>query len=513
MVLASLVVLPKNITDHHARAIMTDRDRSTSNGQLEISPVVPERPLIVDLDFTVLATDVTYESIILALKNNPLLLFRMPFWYAEGKVAFKNNLVRLGAIPDAEHLPVNQSVMDFLLEQKNGGRRVILATASHETPARAVAARLGVFDEVIATSDGPNVGGENKVTAIRALIGEEEFDYIGDRSADIPIWKAAHSALAVNPHGSLESALGRSFDRIFNEPRATVRDFLRLIRVHQWLKNVLLFLPLILAHQIGSFAKVIDCVFAFAAFSLCASGVYVINDILDLEADRAHPRKRKRPFASGVIPVHTGLLLVPSLFVVSAGIALSLSAQFFTALTLYVLFTSMYTLSLKRIPLVDVFVLAGLYAYRVWCGAIAVDVPISAWMLAFSMFMFLSLAFVKRSSELGVIKKSNGMETKGRGYSLHDADAIRSMGVTSGYMAVLVMALYINSADVRGLYAHPERLWFVVPLILYWISRVWLIAERGEMRDDPVIFALEDRTSYAVAVGVSAVILLSTIQW
>ncbi|MFM8439094.1 MAG: UbiA family prenyltransferase [Candidatus Kapaibacterium sp.] len=492
---------------------MTDRGSTSTEKQLELTPVVPSRPLVVDLDFTVLATDITYESIILALKSDPLIAFRMPFWYAEGKVAFKNNLVRLGAIPEATNLPLNASVMEFILTQKQGGRRVILATASHETPARAVALHLGVFDDVIATSDGPNVGGDNKVTAIRALIGEEEFDYIGDRNADIPIWNASHEALAVNPTASLEKSFGRPFDKVFHEPRPSLRDFLRLIRVHQWLKNVLLFLPLILAHKVGDLSKIAECALAFAAFSLCASGVYVINDILDLESDRAHPRKRKRPFASGVIPVQTGLILTPALFLVSGLIASAISPAFFAALTLYVLFTSMYTLSLKRIPLVDVFVLAGLYAYRVWCGAIAVEVPISAWMLAFSMFMFLSLAFVKRSSELGTLRKSNGTETKGRGYSVHDADAVRSMGVTSGYMAVLVMALYINSADVRGLYLHPERLWFVVPLILYWISRVWLIAGRGEMRDDPVIFALEDRTSYVVAAGVAAVILLSTISW
>jgi 4-hydroxybenzoate polyprenyltransferase len=492
---------------------MTEREPSPTAQQLELTPVIPTRPLVADLDFTVLATDITYESIILALKLDPLSVFRMPLWYAQGKVAFKNNLVRMGAVPAVEHLPVNASVVEFLAEQRRGGRRVILATASHAQPAEAVAKHLGLFDDVIATTDGPNLGGANKVTAIRALIGEDEFDYIGDRSADIPIWQAAHSALAVNPSASLQSSFGRPFDKVFREAQPGVRDVLRLIRVHQWLKNVLLFLPLILAHQLGDISKIADCFLAFVAFSFCASGVYVMNDILDLEADRAHPRKRLRPFASGAIPVQTALVLVPALFIISTLLAFSLSTAFFFALMLYVLFTSMYTLALKRITLVDVFVLAGLYAYRVWCGSIAVDVPISAWMLAFSMFMFLSLAFVKRYSELSLLKRNNGAETKGRGYSVQDADGIRTMGITSGYMAVLVMALYINSIDVRGLYAHPTRLWFVVPLLLYWISRVWLIAERGEMRDDPVIFALEDKTSYAVAAGMGVVIVLATVSW
>ncbi len=472
---------------------------------------MPDPVLVVDLDFSLLATDVTYESIIHALGHKPQTLFRMPFWLAKGKVAFKNALVQVSKL-NTDSLPLNQEVVEYVRSEHERGRYCILATASLRCLAQPIADRLGMFDAVIATETGANLGGQNKVEAIRHLIGDREFDYIGDRSADIPIWKSASSALAVNPKRGLAKSLGRPFDRVFITQGDVFRQVIRSMRVHQWLKNLLLFLPLVLAHEVFQVDKLLDCVLAFLAFSFCASSVYILNDIVDLEADRFHPRKRKRPLASGALPVHKGVMFVPILFGLSTVLALSLSIKFFVALLLYVCLTSAYSFYLKRVAIVDVLMLAGLYAYRVLCGAIAVSVGISAWMLAFSMFIFLSLAFVKRYSELLVLQSSDENAVKGRGYRVGDASLLLSVGTASGYMAVLVMALYISSGDVVKLYSHPNRLWMIEPLLLYWITRVWYIAHRSEMHDDPVVFAMEDRTSYLVALLSIAVIAFATMS-
>ncbi len=469
-----------------------------------------QHALVVDLDFSLLATDLTYESILLCIKQNPFSALLMPFWYLKGKVFFKQKLMDR-VMPDVEHVPINESVLSFVREERAKGRRTILATASHIKVATAVAERVQAFDDVIATSNGPNLGGIQKVEAIRALIGTQAFDYVGDRSADIPIWKASARCIAVNPSASLAKKLGREFDLSFSERPTGFGRWLRAIRVHQWLKNLLLFLPLLLAHKVGDIDLIFRCVLAFAAFSLCASAVYVFNDLMDLEADRAHPTKRRRPFAAGTIPLHKGAALIPLLLIGSAICALNLSWQFSLALVAYAALTTAYSFYLKRIAIVDVLVLAGLYVYRVLCGAIAVQVYISTWMLAFSMFMFLSLAFVKRYSELIVLRDEMRDKVRGRGYRVDDADLLRSVGTASGYMAVLVMALYINSSDVVRLYQHPVRLWLIEPLLLYWITRVWYIAHRGEMRDDPVVFALEDRTSYLVVGCMAIVVVLATL--
>ncbi len=469
------------------------------------------RPLIVDLDFSLLATDVTYETILLVLKQRPWALFALPLWYRHGKVAMKQRLAAI-ATPDVSSVPIHDEVLAFVREEHARGRRCVLATASLRSIAQPLCDRLGVFDDCLATDSQENIGGEAKVKAIRELIGNQEFDYVGDRSADLPVWKAAHDAIAVNPASGLERTLGRPFARVFYTRGSGVAAYLRCLRMHQWLKNLLIFLPLLLAHKIFDLQKILSGIEAFAAFSLCASAVYIVNDLLDIESDRRHPRKKLRPFASGQVPVHHGLMMVPILLIASAALALSVGLGFTLALACYALITSAYSFSLKRVVIVDVLILAGLYVYRILCGAIAADVAISPWMLAFSMFMFLSLAIVKRYSELLVMKSELRSELSGRGYSVHDSDILRSVGTAAGYMSVLVMALYINSTDVVKLYAHPMRLWLLEPLLLYWITRIWFIAHRGEMHDDPVVFAMEDRVSYLIALMSLVIVAVSTVS-
>ncbi len=471
--------------------------------------------LCVDLDFSLLATDVTYESIIACLKAKPWTLLAMPFWIARGKVAFKQELCARAPLY-LDSLPVHDEVLSFVQREYESGRRCVLATASMRTIAEPLAKRFGCFTDVIATDSADNLGGLNKVKAIRSLLNGDDYDYIGDRSADFPVWQDARKAIVVNPNSSLQrqfqSRFQRPFDLVFRTKDAGLSDKLKMIRVHQWLKNLLLFVPLLLAHEVFHAEKLVSTVLAFVSFSLCASAVYIVNDLLDLESDRHHPVKKHRALASGLIAVHKAALLVPLLFAVAFGCAALLHDRFVLALIFYVLLTSVYSLRLKRIVLVDVFVLGGLYAYRVLCGSIAASVDISAWMLGFSMFMFLSLAFVKRYSELRLLRDEQQNSTKGRGYHTEDLDLVRSLGTASGYAAIVVLALYINSADVLRLYPHYGRLWLVVPLFLYWISRVWLISHRGEMRDDPVVFALEDKTSYLVAVVCALIIVLASLN-
>jgi 4-hydroxybenzoate polyprenyltransferase len=290
--------------------------------------------------------------------------------------------------------------------------------------------------------------------------------------------------------------------------RSFVKLLLKAMRVHQWVKNILIFVPLLMAFQILDVNLAIRAAGAFIAFSLMASGTYLFNDLMDLEADRAHPTKRHRPFASGALSVRWGQVLIPAL--VGAGLVIGwfLSVPFLIVLVGYTIITLTYSLRLKRLVLVDVLVLAGLYTWRIFAGAIAAGVALSAWLLAFSMFMFFSLALLKRTSELLEMRAEGKLKASGRGYHVDDLSQLTIFGSTSGYISVLVLALYINSDAVRALYHRPEALWLICPLILYWVSRVWLIGHRGQMHSDPIVFALKDRVSYgvgAIVVGLLAI--------
>ncbi|MBL7999277.1 MAG: UbiA family prenyltransferase [Candidatus Kapabacteria bacterium] len=467
------------------------------------------RILYVDLDNTLLATDVLWESIVLLAKQQPLAFLLLPFWMLKGKVFFKQQIANR-VQPDMTTLPVNQPVLDFIHEEKKAGRRVILATASMQTLATKAAAHFDVFDGVIATTDGENMGGRAKLAAMKRMSGEQPFDYIGDRSVDIPIWKECAETLAVNPTASLRKKAG-GFTKEFHGEKRSPKVILKALRVYQWVKNLLLFIPMILAHKVGDTEAQIHCVLAFFVFSLSASSVYVLNDVLDVESDRAHPRKSKRPFASGALPLQYAVYLIPLLLLVAFSVSTTLLPPKFTlALVLYLAMTTAYSVYLKQLPIVDVLMLAGLYSFRILAGAQAAEVPVSAWMLAFSLFIFLSLAFIKRYTELLVMRERNQISAKGRGYVVSDIDIIRTLGPISGYMAVLVLALYINSTDVAALYSHPFRLWFVVPLMLYWITRVWFVAHRGEMHDDPIVFALKDKISYILCAIAAVIVYVAT---
>jgi 4-hydroxybenzoate polyprenyltransferase len=274
------------------------------------------------------------------------------------------------------------------------------------------------------------------------------------------------------------------------------------LRPQHWVKNLLIVVPIVMAHRVNDVGRLTHVLVACLSFSLCASGVYILNDILDLEADRQHPKKRFRAFASGKIPVWVGLSLSPLLLAAGLAVAVLLPSKLFLLTTvIYLAATTLYSVYAKRVPIVDVLLLTALYLLRILGGGAAADVPVSPWLLAFSMFLLLSLAFTKRHAEL--IGQANGeMESapSKRNYRTQDREIVQQFGVTSGYLSVLVLALYVNGKEVTALYRHPQVIWLACPMLLFWISRVWFLANRGKLSEDPVVFAARDPVSYLLGV-------------
>jgi len=469
-----------------------------------------ECPLCVDLDGTLIRTDLLYESVAILARRSPATLLALPAWLAGGRGRLKREVARRVEIRP-ELLPYNEELLGYLRQEKSQGRKLILVTASDQALATTVADHLGIFDEVVGSTPDRNLKGRNKARYLVERFGSKQFDYIGDSRADLPVWREARGGAVVSSSNQLFRAaqLAAGSVRQILPQRPSIRTWIRAIRVHQWVKNVLVFVPLILAHKIFAPEVLFAAVRAFFAFSLCASVVYVINDILDLDADRSHPRKKLRPIASGAISIPTALLCVPVFLVIAAALSASLPVEFSLILAGYVLLTFGYSLLFKQIVLVDIVLLAALYAIRLLAGGAAEGVAVSSWLVVFAMFFFFSLACVKRYSELFGLRLANQEHSTGRGYRAADLEQIGVFGAASGYLSVLVMSLYVNSTEVTALYSNPGTLWLLCPVLLYWVSRVWLIAHRGEMHDDPIVFALTDKVSYIVGLITVAVILLA----
>ena len=460
-------------------------------------------PLYVDLDGTLIKSDLALESLFALLKAEPLCLFLIPLWLLRGRAHFKAELARRIKI-DPAALNYDDRLMNRLRADHAQGRRIVLATASHRRYAEAVAQHVGFFDAVLASDETRNLKSRRKLEAIVEDAGGQPFDYAGNETADLPIWAAARTAIVVNaPKSVIQKARRLTSTEVFERAGGSYpRIVLKAIRVHQWLKNALVFLPLFAGHQSGNLALDLKTLAAFFAFGLCASSIYVLNDLSDLQSDRLHPRKRKRPFASGALPLSHGVALIPILLGSSLLIALAagLPLPFFGVLAIYYVSSLSYNFLAKDRAIWDVIILAGLYALRVLAGVAATGIPPSFWLLAFSMFIFLSLALVKRYAEMLAMQRLGKNQAHGRGYVTDDMPLLQSMGVASGYLAVLVMALYLNSPEIHLQYAHPKLLWTICPLLLFWISRIWLKTHRGQMHDDPVVFAASDKLSLIIAV-------------
>jgi 4-hydroxybenzoate polyprenyltransferase len=474
-------------------------------------------PLYVDLDGTLIASDLLWESLVALARRRPLDLLCLPRWLLGGKAAFKACVAKRGSV-DVRTLPYRPEVLAYIASQRALGRPVVLATASDRHVVAPLASHLDVFDDVLASDGSSNLSGARKLAAIRshlAALGRppEAFEYLGNSLVDLPIWREARFASAAAPSAGVlrrASVLGKDV-AIVADARPAWRGVLRALRPHQWVKNSLLFVPLLLAHRVADLDRVASVCVAFACFCAIASASYLINDLLDLEADRQHPSKRLRPMASGQLSIAGGVALSGGLLVAGFAAAwqlLSLGSS--VMLGLYLLLTLSYSFHFKQRLFLDVLVLAGLYTHRVLTGSVAAQVTASPWLLAFSTFLFLSLALVKRYVELRSAQARQLEEIERRAYEVGDIDLVASMGLASGYIAVLVLCLFVSSDDVTALYRTPELLWLSCPLMLHWISRVWLLARRGQLHDDPVLFAATDPSSYVTGGLILALLVAAT---
>lgn len=468
-------------------------------------------PLVVDLDGTLIHTDMLHESALRLLRDNPLDVLRIPYWLSRGKAALKSQLASRGQF-DAVSLPYNLELLEWLRQQKQEGRRLVLCTASDASVAGPIALHLDLFDEVIASDGAVNLAGRNKADALVARFGHAGFDYAGNSHADLLVWQSARRAVLVNASESLAAKAQVRFqvERVFQAAVPGVRTWSKVLRVHQWLKNLLIFVPLLAAHRLADPDAWLALMLAFASFSLCASTVYIANDLLDLESDRRHQRKRKRPFASGMVPAWMGIALIAPLLGASLVMGWYVGGTFLPWLLCYFVVTCAYSWGLKRLVLVDCLTLAMLYTLRIVAGAAAAGMNLSFWLLAFSVFLFLSLAFVKRYAELHGQELSGKQKVHGRGYYTADAQVVQMLGITSGYASTVVLAMYLNSDAVLELYRAPEVVWGTVPVMLFWVSWIWLLAHRGEMHDDPLVFAVKDKASLLAGVAFAAVLTVGT---
>ena len=466
-------------------------------------------PLVVDLDGTLLKTDILYEGITLLLKKNPFYFLLCIFWLLKGKVNLKKNVFKSIDIR-VELLPQNKELIDFLKEEYAIGRQLVLASASLKSVIYDISREIPIFDCIYGTEE-INLKGKNKLKVLIENFGEYNFDYIGNSVADLEIFEKSRYSYLVNPSKSLEEKTRKisNLKHTWKSEKVKLNDYLNAIRVYQWLKNFLIFIPLITSHSFTSTNLIFIATCGFFAFSFVASSGYIINDLLDLNSDRIHPSKKFRSFASGKLSILTGLILVLTFLSLGLLIAMQLNSLFSVILLVYFILSISYSFYFKKKVLYDVFILALLYSIRVIAGGLVTNITISFWLIAFSTFLFLSLAFVKRYSELLKVKDENDLVKRGRQYKKVDLNILQIMGIVCGFISVVVFTLYLDSDEVRQLYTKPNILWLISFCLLFWISRIWIITNRGKMSDDPIVFALKDISSYSIFFIIGLILWIS----
>ena len=471
-----------------------------------------DRPLIVDLDGTLVNTDLLHESTLKLFRERPLKALLLPLQLRSGKSQLKQYLAESTPLMP-ETLPYNEPFLHWLRSERDQGRSLILCTASNIIFAEKIAEFLGIFDEVIASDNHRNLKGKNKALALCERFGEGNFDYAGDSFADLPVWRCAEASILVNASNNLQRVATDDCNiiKVFEQPRLNLVEWSRAIRVQQWLKNLLLFAPVLAAHRFAETESLALLMLAFFSFSLVASSTYLFNDLLDLDSDRLHPRKKNRPLAAGLIPISRAILVATGLLLVGIFLAFAINGSFLLCLITYLVITCAYSLVLKRVTLLDCMTLAVLYTLRIIAGAAAIGMGLSFWLLAFSAFLFTSLALIKRYAELEVQLLEGREKVHGRGYLTSDAPLLQALGISSGFAAVLVLSLYLNSSEVVVLYAIPQVVWGAVLVLLYWISWMWMQAHRGRMHDDPLVFAIKDKTSLIAGFVFLGILLLGGI--
>ncbi len=469
---------------------------------IETGPIISAEPgascppLVVDLDGTCAKTNLLLEYLLALLKQRPLYVFILPFWFLKGKAYLAQTVSRLASV-DVGLLPYRTEFLHYLGEQRLQGRSIVLSAANDGQIAEQVEDFLMLFDTVVPSDGAEHLSSELQRDRLVLRFGENGFDYATSGRFGMSVVPSARKVILVHPSRRAKAAISKvaQVDRVFEDRQPNVADYLTPLRPQHWLKNILVFVPVFAAHRFYERSLLEKSMVAFVALCCCASCGYLFNDLFDLAADRRHPLKRLRSFASGDLPLSYGLILIPVL--ISAGFILGelISPLFLAMLLMYLVLTLAYSLYIKKVVLLDVIVLAGLYTLRIMAGSATVSIWPSPWLLAFSMFLFLSLALVKRYSELVIMRKIDGDSARARSYEIGDAELLAAKGTASGYLSVFVLALYITAGPAGALYGRHELIWFLCPLLLYWIGRMWLVAHRGAMNDDPVVFAITDRTS------------------
>ncbi len=478
----------------------TMSDRRIDNEARSDDPVGNEAgpiPLFVDLDGTLVKSDLFIENMMALLRLRPWYLMVIPFWMIGGIARLKMKIAKRVRLP-VDKLPMQDDFVAFLRQGAEAGRPIYLATAATRHLAERVAANVGFFRGVLASDAKTNLKGPKKLEAIRQMAAGP-FDYAGNARADLAVWRQARKGILVNPAPGVGATARRhcQIDHVFEDRPSALRSWVRALRLYQWSKNLLIGVPVLTAHAVtpenlGAIAV------AFAAFGLIASFAYLVNDMIDMNADRFHPRKRSRPLAAGDISPLAGLMGMVIALALGLWLATLLPTPFLIWILAYAMLSVSYSLFFKTVIILDVILLGALYTVRIIAGAAAIDVEVSFWLLAFSMFVFFSIALVKRSSELLTLEKMAETSAFGRDYRLADYGTLYTMGVASGYLSVLVLALYVDNPMVKENYTHPLLLWLLCPLMLYWISRLWIKTSRGEMHDDPLLFSLKDHVSWLV---------------
>jgi 4-hydroxybenzoate polyprenyltransferase/phosphoserine phosphatase len=472
--------------------------------------------LIVDLDGTLISSDLLIESAVKTLMDK---------WYLAPFVVLKALFVLVTSglsglkIFFAEQVKINPSTLPYRLEvidfikdiKSQGGKKVFLISAAAQPFVTQINQHLKLFDGVYGTTLGNNLKSSRKRDFIVKELKISEYDYIGDSVADIPVWLSAKNRFVICSESKFANLTSKveSLNHILSVDEPKWRLVFKSLRIHQWAKNILIFVPLLTAHKWNDLIYLYDALLGFFSFSICASAVYIINDLADLESDRLHRTKKHRPFASGQLPIIVGAIIAPVLVVLGLSSAYAISKDFFLIVLFYLFLTTLYSFLLKRIALIDIIILSTLYTLRLFAGAAIVLAPISQWLAAFSMFIFFSLAALKRFIEVSDARRTDKKEIKGRGYTANDLEMISHFGVSSGLVAVLVLALYVNSDEIVQLYKHPQRLWILCPLFFYWITRLWLKASRNKVHDDPIIFAIKDKGSLVTGLLVVLSVILS----
>lgn len=472
------------------------------------------KPLCVDCDGTLIAADLLHESIVKIVKEKPLRIFQMLCWLMLGRCVLKRKLAEIAKINPAK-LPYRKEVIEYLKNRKSMGGQLFLVTAAARTHADSVASYLDIFDDVFSSDDSTNLKGRKKQAMLVEKYGHKGFDYMGDAEADMPVWSSADTAIAVGRNQAFLSRVKKINPNAqsLGEQSSNFKKWFKLIRVHQWAKNLILFVPVVTSHKVLNTNILFESLTAFFSLSFIASATYIINDLFDLDNDRSHARKCYRPLASGSVGIPVGVGIAVGLLVSGFAISLFLPRYFLLLIGLYIFLTISYSSQIKRIVLADAILLAGLYTLRLLIGHSATGIPLSVWLLAFAIFIFFSLALAKRFVEISLAPRSSASSKKiqGRGYQFSDLGLIGALGASSGVVSILVMILYVSSPEVRVLYSQPALLILLAPLFLYWIARIWLLAYRGCLHDDPVLFALRDRVSYAIGLATMIVIWFASI--